>query len=108
MKPRANHEQCEHLAFLLNDGQWHFCRELEKRMNGRMVRAACEQEPGRFMSSQRGYRLVKFGTIDEIDGAIADLLSRSTCLKRRAEGLASAKFIRSAGTHAITQQAELL
>lgn len=90
MKPKANTEQCELLAFLLDDGQWHKGRTL--RMNSRMIRAACAAQPQRFLSSQAGYKLVKFATSTEINGAVADLFSRINHLAERAQQLQIAKL----------------
>lgn len=56
-----------------------------------MIRAACSAQPSRFMSSQKGYKLVKFGTDDEVDESLADLKSRVRCLSDRLEGLQYAK-----------------
>ncbi len=106
MKPKASQEHCETLAWLLDDGHWHHKGNLQ--MNGRMIRAACSEQPGRFMSGQKGYMLVEFATIREIEMSVADLRSRSSHLKRRADALENAKFIRSTGTRGITQQGQLL
>ncbi len=92
MKPKANTEQCELLAFLLDDGQWHKGRTL--RMNGRMIRAACAEQPRRFLSGQSGYKLVAFARLPEIDAAIADLRSRIARLNDRANELALARYNR--------------
>lgn len=106
MKPKANTEQCELLAFLLDDGRWHKGRTL--RMNHRMIRAACAAEPDRFLSSQSGYKLVQFASIAEIDIAVADLRSRIVHIRGRAEALEQARCHRFAGMFDITRQGQLL
>ncbi len=104
MKPKPNREQRERLAFLLQDGQWHIGKTL--RIEGRMIRACCEAETGRFMSGQSGYKLVQFATNAEIQCGVADLRSRSKCLRQRAEGLELA-YYRRTQPRQVTQQESL-
>ena len=104
MKPTPTNEQCEYLAHLLADGRWHKGRTL--RMNGRLIRAACAEQPGRFLSSQKGYKLVRFATEAEIDESVADLRSRIKHLTARAEGLEQAKYNQTFGQ--MTEQEQLL
>lgn len=105
MKPKANQIQCETLAWLLDDGHWHMKCNLQ--MNERMIRAACAEQPDRFMSSQSGYKLVEFATIREIEISVADLRSRIKHLTRRAQALEDAKYIRSKGVSEITEQRQM-
>lgn len=56
-------------------------------MNGRMIRAVCAEKPEHFLSSQKGYKLVKYATDEELDIAIADLRSRIRHLDDRAGAL---------------------
>ncbi len=105
MKPKANTEQCELLAFLLDDGQWHTARTL--RMNGRMIRAACEEQPQRFISGQSGYKLAEFASIREINIAVRDLRSRAACLQRRAWGIERGRYQRFVDNQMTEQEALL-
>ena len=84
-KPKAKTEDCRELWRILSDGQWHLGREIP--MNNRMIRAVCAEKPEHFLSSQKGYKLVKYATDDEIDIAIADLRSRIRHLDDRAGAL---------------------
>ncbi len=104
MKPKPKHKHRELLAFLLQDGQWHIGKTLN--IEGRMIRACCEAEPGRFMSGQSGYKLVEFATNAEIKRGVADLRSRSKCLRERAEGLELA-YYRRTQPRQVTQQESL-
>lgn len=106
MKPKVSTEQCELLAWSLGDGQWHKGRTL--RMKHRTIRAVCAAEPKTFMSGQRGYKLVKFATIPEMDRSVADLRSRIAHLRKRADALEDARFTRSMPKQGITRQAQLL
>ena len=56
-------------------------------MNGRMIRAVCAEKPDYFLSSQKGYKLVKYATDEEIGISIADLRSRIRHLEDRAGAL---------------------
>lgn len=106
MKPKVHPIQGEVLAWYLEDGQWHKGRTLQ--MRHRTIRAVCAAEPGRFMSGQLGYKLVKFATIPEIDRSVADLRSRIAHLRERADALEDARFTRSMPRQGITRQARLL
>jgi hypothetical protein len=105
MKPKANTEQCELLAFLLDDGQWHKGRTLQ--MNNRMIRAACAEQPHRFISGQSGYKLAEFASVRELNIAVRDLRSRAACLRRRATAIEEGRYRRFVDNQ-ITDQEALL
>lgn len=107
MKPKPNTEQCELLAFLLDDGQWHTSRTLRLEINHRMIRAVCEQQPHRFISGQSGYKLAKFASVREMNIAARDLRSRAACLLRRANGIEDGRYRRFVD-HQMTEQETLL
>jgi len=95
MKPRVKDWHCRRLWMLLNDGKWHKSKDID--MISRMIRAVCEEKPNHFLSSQKGYKLVKYATDEEINISIADLRSRMKHLDARASGLESALYERSNG-----------
>jgi len=58
--------------------------------NKRLIRAICSEYPQHFLSSQKGYCLVKEASPDDIQHAIADLRSRCREMSRRADALEAA------------------
>ena len=72
---------------LLRDGAFHKAKDLD--MESRKIRAVCAVYPNQFLSTQRGYKIVKKASDDEIENAIADLRSRMSHLNRRASALES-------------------
>ena len=56
-------------------------------MESRKIRAICAEYPQHFLSTQRGYKLVKESSTNEIENAIADLLSRCHKIGGRAHAL---------------------
>ena len=85
MKPTPRVEECRKLWSLIDDGKWHKARTIA--MNSRMIRAICSAKPDHFLSTQKGYKLVKFATDSEIEIAVADLRSRMKHLNARASSL---------------------
>ncbi len=83
--PSVKREDGERLWNLLGDGRFHKAKSIS--MESRKVRAVCSMWPDRFLSTQAGYKRVKFATDDEIGNAIADLKSRCGHLTRRYSAL---------------------
>lgn len=83
--PNLSHHDIERVRFALASGGWLKGREISKRFGipGRLIRAVAEQT-GEIISGQRGYRLVKFASAEEIRECIADLRSRAWHLEQRA------------------------
>ena len=77
----------------LGDGKWRKQKDL--KMDGRRVRKICSDYAGHFIScNQKGYRLTRFATTEEIQHSINDLRSRSRKMIKRAEMLDQALFDR--------------
>ena len=95
MKPKVKREHCARLWHILSDGQFHKAKDIP--MNSRMIRAVCSEKPDHFLSTQQGYKLVKYATADEIENAIADLRSRIKHIERRAHALDTALFAKQQG-----------
>ena len=92
MKPYAKDTDLRRLAFLLHDGRWHKAKDL--RMDSRLIRACCAEAPDQFISTQKGYRLLRYASDQEVNEAIADLRSRITHLNDRATRLERAAATR--------------
>jgi len=77
---------------LLADGQWHTARSFQDVGNvtikitgiDRMVWLVAERSAGKIISGQKGYKLTKFATTEEIDHAERWLLSQASKMKARA------------------------
>ncbi|MEY4387200.1 MAG: hypothetical protein RLY20_2483 [Verrucomicrobiota bacterium] len=82
-------------AFLaqLEDGGWHKGRELAARLrtNERVLRQIASDSSGAVLSGQRGYRLTKSATIEEIDHAERWLLSQARHMTDRARQIRIAR-----------------
>lgn len=85
MKPNVDKAHKRRLWIVLSDGKWHLRKHIN--MENRMIRAVCQAEPDQFLSSQRGYKLVRYASDAEINESIADLRSRSKHMNERASGL---------------------
>ena len=91
MKPKVNREDKIELWLILADGKWHkassivLCSQLWK--STRIIRAVCESEPDKFISSQKGYKRVDFATDEELEEARNDLMSRASKMLERAQGV---------------------
>ena len=84
---------------LLANGQWMKAKDLaphwgNKPGNTRIIRAICESEPHRFVSTQQGYKRFDKATDAEIGNAIADLRSRSAKMTERADAIEQALYER--------------
>lgn len=66
----------------LADGRWHTARELG--INDRVLRLVAEQSAGEIISGQRGYKLTRHATLDEVTHAEHWLRSQATKMLRRA------------------------
>jgi hypothetical protein len=85
MKPNIDKQHKRRLWIALSDGQWHLRKNIN--MENRMIRAVCQAEPDQFLSSQKGYKLVRYASDEEINESIADLMSRAKHMSERARGL---------------------
>lgn len=90
------------LWVLLKDGRFHKTRTLvnvsvnigkdgDYRLHAikrsRLVRAICEQTPGKFLSTQQGIKRVDLASNEDLRVASADLKSRARKMQERAEWL---------------------
>lgn len=92
MKPSIHREDALNLWHLLRGRGWQMRREIP--MNARKIRAVCSEYPEHFLSTQKGYKVVREATNDEIEEAIADLRSRIRHMSRRADALDGVLFAR--------------
>ena len=77
---------------ILSDGQFHKARDIAPRFgnkpgNTRIIRAICEAEPDKFISTQQGYKRTDLATDDELMNARNDLLSRVSKMQARADAI---------------------
>jgi hypothetical protein len=102
-KPKVTHTDKLTLWYALADGEWHKAKYLAKRIinipqkdgimmmhalgNTRIIRAICEAEPDCFISTQKGYKRADKATIEELENARNDLISRAKKILARAEGV---------------------
>jgi len=92
------------LWVLLKDGEWHKAKDLVNKVanyecpatreilwhhftNTRIIRAICEAEPDKFISTQKGYKRFDLASDDEITNAINDLRSRCRKMSGRADSM---------------------
>jgi len=86
----AVHDAAQKLtgAFLsaLHDGGWHKGRELCALLgtDERTIRKIADQSRGSVISSDRGYKLTAFATVEEVDHAERRLLSQARKMTERA------------------------
>lgn len=102
-KPKVSSRDKETLWHLLADGGWHKAKSLVHRFvilslegglvlrlslsNTRMIRAICESEPDKFISTQKGYKRADLATDAELENARNDLMSRANKMLARAQGV---------------------
>lgn len=71
----------------LEDGQWHLRRALCERipgLNERAIRLIASESRGQIVGSDRGYRLTRFASVEEIDHAERQLISQAEKMRARA------------------------
>ena len=76
----------------LEDGSWHTSKSFERKWNtgeriiglDRLLRIVAERSQGQIISGQKGYKLTKYATTEEIDHAERWLLSQASKMKARA------------------------
>jgi len=85
MKPQQIQQARARLKYYLSDGNWHKARQIP--MNSRTIRYVCQAYSHEFISTQKGFRLMKHASTDEVRNAINDLNSRARKLTERAAGL---------------------
>lgn len=83
--PKVNREDAAELWRKLKGRGFRKGREIS--MESRKIRAICNEYPQHFLSTQRGYKLVRESTTNEIENAVADLVSRCNHMTRRAAAL---------------------
>ena len=102
-KPKVKPRDKRALWYLLADGQWHKAKDLVNRIvtvplegglmmqaslgSTRIIRAICEAEPDCFISTQKGYKRADKATMDELENARNDLMSRAKKIIERAQGV---------------------
>lgn len=88
-KPTPTREQKIMLWKLLCDGKWHKAKQLAEwgMGNTRIIRAICEAEPDKFISTQAGYKRADLATDAELEAARNDLISRADKILKRAQGV---------------------
>ena len=94
-RPKETHSVARDRADLyqfLSDGQFLLAREIP--MKARRIRDICERYPDMFFSTQKGYKLVRHASDDELRNSINDLRSRIKALTSRANGLEAMLFKR--------------
>ena len=78
----------------LSDGEWHVAGSFGlhrcEKMN-RALRVIAERSKGQIISGQKGYKLTKFATTEEIDHAERWLLSQASKMKDRAREIRVAR-----------------
>lgn len=88
----------------LSDGEWHTARNfrtfgnVEIRIAGidRTLRTIADRSEGQIISGQKGYKLTKFATTEEIDHAERWLLSQARKMTERAVEIRKARNGRAA------------
>lgn len=99
-KPKVTWQDKVTLWRLLADGKWHKAKDLVAWSgvsptggaqlawkNTRIIRAICEAEPDKFISTQKGYKRADLATDDELTNAINDLRSRAEKMTARADAI---------------------
>jgi len=99
-KPKVTRDDKITLWRLLCDGKWHKANDLVvwsgigpdgkaqiAWKNTRIIRAICETEPDKFISTQRGYKRADLATDEELTNAINDLRSRAKKMTARADAI---------------------
>lgn len=86
--PRVTRTAAEYLdRFLdaLTDGRWHKAGELQTRLHtsDRVLRKCADLSAGRVISSDQGYKLIRFATLEEIDEAENRLRSQARRMLHR-------------------------
>jgi hypothetical protein len=82
MKTEAQHER---VLGALRDGHWLPSSEIEAftGVSPTAMRALCQEHPGSYISSSRGYKRSDRATNDEIAECIDDLVGRATAILQR-------------------------
>lgn len=88
----------------LQDGAWHGAKELGQALglSDRTIRELASRSGGEVLSGQQGYKLTEKATPEEVDRAVAWLVSQAKNMKERAtliDAVAKAKnpaYLRSA------------
>ncbi len=85
----------------LSDGQWHTAKSfqvegVEMRGIDRVLRTVAERSKGQVISGQKGYKLTRFATVEEIDHAESWLLSQARHMTARAVEIRRARNTRAA------------
>ena len=104
--PRVTRDDKLTLWRLLSDGKWHKAKDLAPHWgnnryipprtgNPRIIRAICEAEPDKFISTQKGYKRADLATDEELTNAINDLRSRAKKMTERANAIEQALWERS-------------
>lgn len=87
-KPKIHRWQKVALWKELSDGKWHKAKDLSFTMSGtRIIRAICEAEPDKFISTQAGYKRTDLATDAELINARNDLMSRVKKMQARAQAI---------------------
>lgn len=88
----------DRMLSILSDGSWvkgkYLCAVLHT--NERIVRRIADLSAGQIISSDQGYRLIRYASLDEIEHAQARLLSQAKKMQERALQYERAKHGRSA------------
>lgn len=82
----------------LSDGQWHTAKAVKAStgLSDRAQRAIAEASAGQIISGQRGYRLIAFASIEEVDRAENWLRSQARAMLRRSLQIRRARNGRAA------------
>ena len=76
------------LESALGDGQWHSARRLAERgLSDLLVRTIAEKNPAMMVSGNKGYRLSRFATLEEIEHTANSIASRIKKLTVRMDAL---------------------
>lgn len=77
----------------LADGRWHTARALVDTLgfDERLVRLIADRSMGQIISGQKGYKLTKCATVEEIDHAERWLLSQARKMTERATEIRRAR-----------------
>jgi hypothetical protein len=71
-------------GFLETAGGWVKAKEFPAPWGERRLRAAAHESEGRIISGQRGYKLTRLATIEEVQHAAAWLRHQAQAMQRRA------------------------
>ncbi len=84
-------------TYLLTQVNWTTQKEITRdtKLSGVMVRRICQEYPAGFVSSSWGYKTADDANKLEIQECVADLISRSNKMSRRAAALSGALVYRS-------------